>query len=461
MMRISENRKKAILRALAAICVSVIAFSSLSVVFAEGEEEVDPMAVPVIEEAPYIYLYNFENDMVLYEKGDLTLPLYPTSTVKIMTGITAIEALNGDYKKSITVTADMLNMASGNKIGFDVGEIVNAEQMLYATLVNGANDAAIILAHIVADSVEDFVVMMNEKAIEIGARSTAYANPTGMHDDSMYTTMADTILIAKYAYENHYFMEIVGTQMYVMEETNLSDFRKIYNRNCLLSKYYRGDYYYENAIGMNAGSTTQGGYSSVSVARNPEGTLTYLCVIMNAESVESEVEGEDDVLTNYKGAIDMFNWAFRAYEYKDVLSTRTVVCEVPVKLSSTADYITLVPSESVTVYLPSNVDIKKEIRITSTTDEVVSAPITKGQEMGSAKVMYGDVEIGRVTLIATSDVDRSEFLWALDRISDFTGSRFFIATAVSLVFLTVVYVLFQARMRQKRLRSRVPRQFGR
>ncbi len=459
-MRTETTIKRGFTRLAALICAIACILATLCTVFAEGEDQ-SSIAIPDIEEVPYVYLYNFENDMVLHEKGDMTLPLYPTSTVKIMTGITAIEALGGDMTKSITVTADMLNQASGNKVGFQVGEIVNAEQMLYATLVNGANDAAIILAHIVADSVADFVTMMNEKALEIGARSTSYANPTGMHDDSMYTTMADTIAIAKYAYNNPYLMEVVGTQMYVMEETNLSDFRKIYNRNCLLSKYYRGDYYYEYAIGMNAGSTTQGGYSSISIARNAEGTLTYLCVIMNAKPIEAETAGEPDTLTNYQCAIDLFNWAFRAYEYKDVLSTRTVVCEVPVRLSSTADYITLVPSTPVTVYLPSDVDLKSEIRITSTTDEVVNAPITKGQEMGSAKVMYGDVEIGRVTLIATSDVDRSEFLWALDRISEFTRSRFFIATVVSLVVLSVIYVLVQARIRQKRLRSRVPRQFRR
>ncbi len=426
----------------------------------QAKDEVDPYAVPEIEAAPYIYMYNFENDTVLHEKGDMNLPVYPTSTVKIMTGIVAIEALGDEVKtKSVTVTEEMLSKVVGNSVGFMAGEVVTAEQMLYSMLVNNANDAAIILAYIVAGNVEDFVIMMNEKAFEIGARSTSYSNPTGMHSDSMYTTTADTVTLAKYAYKNPYFMEIVSSQTYLMEETNMSGFRKLYNRNCLMSKYYRSDYFYSYAIGMNAGSTVQGGYSSVSVARSPEGDLTYLCVIMGAQAVEPENEGGEKILTNYSGAISMFNWAFRSFGYKDVLSQKTVVCEVPVGLSSTADYVTLVPSEKLSVFLPSNIDLKTAIKVTSTTDENVNAPITKGQKLGSAKVMYGDVELGRVDLIATSDITRSEFLFALERISEFTRSRFFIATVVSVVILSIVYVLVQARSRQKRLRSRVPRNY--
>lgn len=425
-------------------------------------EEADPYAVPVIDEAPYIYLYNFENDAVLFEKGEMSNPVYPTSTVKIMAGITAIEALGNDgLSKTITVTEGMLASAIGNKVGFKAGEVVSAEQMLNAMLVNGANDAAIILAHIVADGVEDFVFMMNEKAIEIGALSTSYANPTGMHSEAMYTTTADTVTIAKYAYENPLFMEIVSRQIYQMDATNMSDVRKLYNRNCLVSKYYRSEYYYDYAMGMNAGSTTQGGYASVSVARSPDGLLTYLCVIMGAEAVPAETEGGRDKLTNYTGAIEMFNWAFRSYGYRDVLSPSTVVCEVPVKLSSTADYITLVPKEKLSVFLRADIDIKKEIKITSTTDEDIAAPIIKGQKLGSAKVMQGDIELGRVDLIATSDISRSEFLSALERIGEFTKSKFFIATVISAVILSVIYVLFTARVRQKRLRTRSPRNYRR
>ncbi len=424
------------------------------------EEETDSYAPPALDETTYAYLYNFENDKELYKKGDINLPVYPTSTVKIMAGITAIESLGGDYGRKITVTAEMLNRANGNKIGFKEGEVVTAEQMLYAMLVNSANDAAIILSYAVAGSVEEFVQMMNDKLHDVGAKATYYTNPTGMHDDAMYTTTADVIKIAKYAYGMPKFMEIVSTQMYLMEETNLTGFRKIYNRNCLLSKYYRGDYYYENALGMNAGSTLQGNYCSVSVARNKDGDLTYLAVIMDSKSIEPE-DGGDTVLTNYSGAIELFDWAFHSYGYREVLSRKSVVCEVPVSLSSTSDYVTLVPKDNISAYLSSEIDLKNDVKVSNTLQENVKAPVEKGDVLGYAKVMLGDVELGRVELVATADIERSEFLYTLEEVSEFTRSKFFIGTMVSIVLLSVAYVLVNARMRQQRLRNRVPRQYRR
>lgn len=442
------------------IIISLIFIFSGTVFVSSADSEDDAVPSEFTSEYAghfnYAYLCNMENDAVLYEKGDMNLSIYPASTVKIMTGITAIEALNGDYTKTIAVTAEMLDHAAGNKIGFKEGEVLSAEQLLFSMLVNGANDAAIILSYLVGGSIEGFVSMMNDKAFSIGARSTVYANPTGLHDDNMHTTMADTITIAKYAYNIPLFMEMVCTQKYVLDATNMSDYRNIYNRNCLMSKYYRPDYYYDNAMGVNAGSTTQAGYSIVSFARTADCTLTYLAVVMGAESIENPDDPVNDTLVNYCVATELFEWAMAAFGYREVLSDKNVIAEIPVSLSSTADYVTLVPKESITVFIPENVDIDKEITITTALDEDVSAPIAKGQKLGIAKVLYDNRELGKVDLIATADVDRSEFLFALSRIGDFTSGRFFIFTIIAAAVLTAVYILLKSRMRQRKLRFRVP-----
>ena len=448
----------------AILLVAVVLIGAVTPVFADppgankGNYEVI-VTPPEVVGAPYIYLYNFENDKVLYEKGDQHQSLYPTSTVKMMTGLVAIEALGEDRHKTITVTDVMLERTSDN-VRFSPGETVDAEQLLYATLVGSSNNAAVILAHMVAGSKEDFVTMMNDKAYELGMLGTVYGEPTGLHSEGSFTTVADTAILAKYAYENPYFMEIVSTGTYAMAATNMSAERKIHNTNYLVSRYYRGDYYYDRALGMNAGSTVQGGYTSVSVARSADGNLTYLCIIMGAERIDGE-DGSVPDFVNFSGAVTMLDWAMSAYGYCDILKAGAILCEVPVGLSSTADYVTLVPADPVSVYLPTEVDPERHIRIISATDENITAPITKGQSLGYAKVVYNGQEIGRTELIATSDIDRSEFLFALERISNFTKSKFFIATVVSALVLSVVYILIQARVRQKRLRSRVPRYYRR
>ena len=106
-------------------------------------------------------------------------------------------------------------------------------------------------------------------------------------------------------------------------------------------------------------------------------------------------------------------------------------------------------------------DLESEVSITYTIEEDVAAPVNKGQKLGIARVIYNGREIGNTELCAASEVTRSELLYALERIKSFASSRFFIAAAVSAVILAICYVLITARIRQRRLRSRVPRQYRR
>ena len=368
-----------------------------------------------------------------------------------MTGIVAIEELGDDLSRQVTITAEMLSKVAGNNVGLLAGEVVTVEQLLYAMLVNSANDAAMVLAYAACGSVEAFVERMNEKANTLGAYDTYYANPTGMHNDAMVTTVADTAIIAKYAYTLPLFMEIVSTPKYVMEATNLSDYRNIYNRNCLLSKYYNVNYPYPRATGMNAGATTQGGYAICATAEESSTGLSYLAIVMGADE-------EDGAIYSYVNAIKLFEWAFQNYDYIEVLSADRIICELPVRLSSTLDYVTLVPSENIEVYLPTTVDVERDIRYSyNTYADTMDAPIATGEEAGTITVLMGERILGSCTLVTTSSVARSEFLYFLARVRQFSQSRFFIATVVAAVVLSIVYVLLKAHWREKHIRSRMNR----
>ena len=441
-----KNNKHAGIPAVALLLAAVLLLLSLPI----GAEETDSGAMPVIDHCIGAYLYNFENDEVLYSVG-ADERVYPTSTVKLMTGIVAIEELGDDLSRQVTITAEMLSKVAGNNVGLLAGEVVTVEQLLYAMLVNSANDAAMVLAYAACGSVEAFVERMNEKANTLGAYDTYYANPTGMHNDAMVTTVADTAIIAKYAYTLPLFMEIVSTPKYVMEATNLSDYRNIYNRNCLLSKYYNVNYPYPHATGMNAGATTQGGYAICATAEESSTGLSYLAIVMGADE-------EDGAIYSYVNAIKLFEWAFQNYDYIEVLSADRIICELPVRLSSTLDYVTLVPSENIEVYLPTTVDVERDIRYSyNTYADTMDAPIATGEEAGTITVLMGERILGSCTLVTTSSVARSEFLYFLARVRQFSQSRFFIATVVAAVVLSIVYVLLKAHWREKHIRSRMNR----
>ena len=72
--------------------------------------------------------------------------------------------------------------------------------------------------------------------------------------------------------------------------------------------------------------------------------------------------------------------------------------------------------------------------------------------VGTITVMYKDEILGSCALITTSSIARSEFLNILSNIREFTKSRFFIATVISIAVLAVAYILFKARQREKKLR---------
>ncbi len=426
------------------LTAAVLAAVSVSFLLSLFSVPVSAAEPPSAEHAGGAYLYNMENDMVLYAYNE-EAKLYPASTVKLMTGILAVEALGDQPEKQITVTSEMLHKVVGNNISLVVGETVTVDDMLHALLVNGANDAAQVLAVAVGGSLEGFVAMMNEKAQLLGAYNTHYTNPTGMHNDSMVTTVADTAIIAKYAYHLPRFIEITSVPKYVIDSTNKKEYRNLFNRNSQLSKFYDTRYFYPDSLGMNAGYTAQSGYCLVSVAARDN--LTYLAIVMNAESTEEEIY-------SYANVEKMLEWAFASYGYTEVLSVAERVCEMQVTLSSTVDYVTLVPAAPIVRYLPVDLD-PSQIRISyNTFDEELVAPVEAGQVCGTVTVTYGDEILGSCDLIATVSVARSEFLFFLERIKTFTSSRFFRALVVFIILFSVAYVLIQAHRREQNMRRR-------
>lgn len=411
-------------------------FLSQSVAALKGEVSADEIGIET-EKIKGAYLYNIDNDLTItsYAESDT---VYPTATVKIMSGILALEALSGRLYENVTITEQMLDGVGGNNIGLEVGEVISVESLLYAMLVGGANDAAHALAVLVAGSVEDFVVMMNQRAIELGATSTHYTNPSGIHHSDQYTTVADTVKIALAAYNTPLYMEITSTSKYVIPETNKNEYRNVYSRNYLISTSSVLKYYYADAMGMNAGSTSQGGNCLVTTAER--NGLTYLAVVMGAET-----DAETDTIYSYTECIKLLEYAFASYANTEIVTAGEIICEIPVTLSGTTDYVTLVTKSSMSMYLPTSTDLETEIKKSFKTNfEALEAPVTEGQVAGVLTVMYKDEIVGNIDLVTTVAVARSEFLYTLEQIKAFATGRFFISSVIAAVVITVLYVIAKA-----------------
>lgn len=138
---------------------------------------------------------------------------YPASITKIMTAFLAAESCG--LEELVTVPPEAVYMEDkGTHIALDAGEQLTVEQCLYAVLLGSANDAAYALAAHAGGTAENFVRRMNEKAEELGCRSTHFTNPHGLPDKEHLTSAYDMALITRAAIENETFREVSGTQYY-------------------------------------------------------------------------------------------------------------------------------------------------------------------------------------------------------------------------------------------------------
>ena len=212
-------------------------------------------------------LYNPSTDTFLYSKNENT-PLPMASTTKIMTAIVAIE--NAELDKIVTVDDRAIGI-EGSSIYLKQGEELSIESLLYALLLRSANDAAAAIAYEIADSIEAFSLMMNQKAQELGLNNTSFENPHGLDAKNHYTSARDLAILSAYAISNPIFKEICSTKKKIIESSLES--RLIINHNKLLN-------FYDGCIGIKTGYTKKSGRSLASAAEKYGQTL--VCVTINA-----------------------------------------------------------------------------------------------------------------------------------------------------------------------------------
>lgn len=155
------------------------------------------------------------------------------SISKIMTAIVAIES--GKLEDIVTI-GDEINTSYGSGIYIQKDEQLKLIDLVYGLMLRSGNDAALAIAHYVGGSVEQFVQLMNEKAIEIGMKNSTFHNPSGLDEEKgNLSTAYDMALLTSYAMKNETYQKIVSTKKYILK-TNKNTY-VWHNKNRLLSSY--------------------------------------------------------------------------------------------------------------------------------------------------------------------------------------------------------------------------------
>ncbi len=311
---------------------------------------------------------------VLYSKNpDERLGM--ASTTKIMTGILALEY--GKLNDVYTVPQEGY-WVEGSSIYVNPGEKITLETLLYGLLLKSGNDAALAIARHISGSEQAFVKLMNDKAAELGLTNTRFANPHGLYAEEHYTTSRELAKLAAYAMQNPVFAQIVNTSQYKETPIQDRDGRVINNANKLISMYAEAD-------GIKPGFTPETGRTLVgSASKNGVRVITVT------------LDCADDWIEHKA----MFDYAFNNFEQKTILKKGDSVGTYRVK-NGNYNEVGVIIDKDISMLVSKNSAGKYQIEMES---QYLTAPVTEGQQVGSAKICFDDGAVHEVSLIANSDV---------------------------------------------------------
>lgn len=345
--------------------------------FTEDPELVAAVSAPAIN-ARSACVIDFETGTVLYEKNAyVKRPM--ASTTKIMTAIIAIENCPLDARVPISGRAAGMG---GSVMGLRAGSTVKMEDLLYGLMLSSGNDAAVAIAEYCAGSAEDFVNMMNEKAREIGAYETNFANPHGLDAEGHYTTAYDLAKITRYALQNPVFNRIVSTREYYFEG------RQLTNTNEMLELY-------EGADGVKTGYTGQAGRCLVTSATRNNIRLISVVLFCDSKSMRAQ------------SSMKILDYAFQNFSYVKLLDSGKIMGQVPVKRARNTEIIPAGVAKDVKAMLRNQEIDSLSTRVSLIPE--IQAPVRKGTILGTVSVFKGDEIIGESPLIAMESAERKVF----------------------------------------------------
>lgn len=351
-------------------------------------------------------LMDGDSGRILYSKNGQETKAN-ASTTKVLTCILALEMGNLD---EIAVASKEAAMQPKVHLGVKEGEEYYLKDMLYALMLESYNDSAVIIAEHIGGSVESYMSMMNQKAVEIGCKNTYFITPNGLDGEEGYeyhhSTAEDLALILRYATlespKKEEYLEITRTPSYTFSEVSGARSYTCTNRNSLLSIM-------SEAVSGKTGFTNAAGY----------------CYVGSIES-----EGRSFIV-----ALLGCGWpGNRTYKWSD--------CE---KLFSYGkEYYTYVEVEKESINVPNlmatvlrgkSVDDKAQVslrvnyssnfRVLMREDEEVEviaefqnnlfAPVVIGDVVGSMRYVIGEKLIQIDTIVASESMEESDFLWELKK----------------------------------------------
>lgn len=321
---------------------------------------------------------------VLYEMN-ADAPMPPASITKIMTLLLTFEAMDQGKFQYDTLLSCSEHAASmgGSQIWLEPGEEMTVDEILRATFISSANDAAVVLAEAVAGSEDAFVGMMNEKAKELGMENTHFANATGLDAQEHYSTARDIALMSAALLR---YPDVTRYSTVWMDSLR-GGTTELVNTNKMV-RFYNG------ATGLKTG-TTNGAGSCLSASAQRD-NLSLIAVSL----------GSDTSAQRFASCRTLLDYGFANYVTVQPPSLQEQLTPVPVLhgVQRQVDLAYDLPLSFVMKRGEEN-SLTQEVELA----EDVEAPVEEGQLLGKVVVSKEGTVLGEYPIRAKNAVEKIDF----------------------------------------------------
>jgi serine-type D-Ala-D-Ala carboxypeptidase (penicillin-binding protein 5/6) len=304
---------------------------------------------------------------------DLDMPVEPASLTKLMSAYLVFDALKSkkiDMKQTLSVSERAWKMP-GSRMFIDPKMKVPVEDLIKGMIVQSGNDATMALAEGVGGTAERFVQMMNEQAKVLGMNSTSYKNPEGLTEAGHTTTARDLATLSMRLLND--FPEYVGTYAIKKYRYPGTPAANDSNRNLLLFKDPTVD-------GLKTGHTNAAGYCLVATAKRDfpnVGSRRLMAIVL----------GTSSEIARANEAQKLLNWGYTAFEAVKLFDAGQAVA-TPAIWKGKASTVKLGRADALVVAVPTG--SAAQIKTQLARPDPLVAPVTKGQTIGSLKVLRGE-----------------------------------------------------------------------
>ena len=333
-------------------------------------------------------LQDYLSGEILFEK-DITRSIYPASMTKIMTSIVVFDLLKAgdlslDDKIMISENAWRLSQSGYSSMFIMVGDEVTVENLLKGIIVASGNDACVALAEGVAGTEEEFAMLMNTKAAEIGMENTNFTNSSGINDPDNYSTVEDILKMSNYLIKNYpnyynYFKE----KEFTWDRTGGEPITQG-NRNPLLYKNFGAD-------GIKTGYLAVEKYSLASSIKR--GKRRLIAVGSGFETKNSRSRQSSKLLT----------WGLTNFDTIKIAEKNKNFVELDVWLGKKKTVRGYIKKD---LYKTIPKARKKYLKAVVIYQGPILAPIQKDQKLAKLKLSYKDEILDELDIFAIEEVKK-------------------------------------------------------